>query len=88
MKHDVKSQELRFRVTTNDLARLDEQCKRFELSRAELIKYYIRQGYDAMAEQVVTDIATQHQMFAFRTPGGAGVKTPALPRQPKEENTA
>jgi hypothetical protein len=55
MRKAVQTIDVRFRLTPNDVARLDEQCTRFEMPRAELLRYYIRQGYDSMGETIKTD---------------------------------
>jgi hypothetical protein len=85
MTKDKQTTDVRFRLSPNDVARLNEQCKRFELTRSELLRYYIRQGYDSMGECLKTDIATQQQLFPVTMPGGAHTTSPPLPKQPPKE---
>jgi 3-methyladenine DNA glycosylase AlkC len=86
MRKAVQTIDVRFRLTPNDVARLDEQCTRFEMPRAELLRYYIRQGYDSMGETIKTDQATQQQLFPVTMPGGAHTTSPPLPKKPRKED--
>lgn len=85
MKHGIVQTDVRFRLSDNDVRRLDEQCRRFELTRTELIRYYIRQGYDSMGETLKTDQQTQQQLFPVTMPGGQRIVSPPLPKIPPKE---
>jgi len=79
-----KRTDVRVGLTDSDIARLDEQCRRFEWTRSDLLRYYIRQGYEALGEQIQVDHATQCQLFPITSPAGRRLTTPALPKAPPE----
>jgi len=87
MTKDRKTIEVRFRMTRADLDRLNFLAERLELTRAEVLRYYIRDAYAALATRI--DAVPQAQLRLFPGGGIDGLSTVPvpLPAKPPEEPT-
>lgn len=87
MNKAKKTHEIRFRASDADLQRLEILEERLELPRAEVLRYFIRDGYAALAARVETVGNAQLRLFQpTLTDGLTAIPVPLptqLPEKPK-----